>query len=135
VPQKTKPAFLKKSLLCRYIDRDERHGQRPSLGAFMPNPGDDHLSVNALELESRERVAEYYADLFGTEDDGKVAVCMHTVLEYNDSGKRRVQLGNFPRYMDRKRQHTDTGRLGALNNFRTVLGLTVAWSLSEHWRT
>ena len=53
----------------------------------MPNPGDDHLSVNALELESREQIAEYYADVFGSEE-GKVAVCIHTVFEYNDSGKK-----------------------------------------------
>jgi len=53
----------------------------------MPNPGDDHLSVNALELESREQIAEYYADVFGSED-GKVAVCINTIFEYNDSGKK-----------------------------------------------
>jgi hypothetical protein len=53
----------------------------------MPNPGADHLSVNALELEGRERVAEYYADALGSEN-GKVAVCIHTVFEYKDSGKK-----------------------------------------------
>jgi hypothetical protein len=53
----------------------------------MPNPEHDHLSVNALELESRDQIAQYYTDVFGSEEE-KVAVCIHRVLEYNDSGKK-----------------------------------------------
>src|SRR5258708_5403519 len=53
----------------------------------MPNPGDDHLSVNALELETQEQICGYYAAAFQG-GHGKVAVCTHIVLEYNDSGKK-----------------------------------------------
>jgi hypothetical protein len=82
-----KPTFPAKSHLCRYIDRDEKHGKRASYGAFMPNPGDDHLSVNSLEVETLQQIAEYYGGALGNED-GNVAVCIHTVLEYSDSGKK-----------------------------------------------
>ena len=87
MPAEANPTFPAKAQLLRHVDRDERHGKRASLGAFMPNPGDNHLSVNSLELETRAQIAKYYADVFGNED-GRVAVCMHAVLEYNDSGKK-----------------------------------------------
>jgi hypothetical protein len=87
MPAKPTPKFPADSRLLRYIDRDERHGKRASHGAFMPNPGEDHLSVNSLELESAEQIAEYYGDALGSED-GKVAIVTHTVREYNDSGKK-----------------------------------------------
>ena len=86
---KPKPTFPAKSRLCRYIDRDEQHGKRASLGAFMPNPGDDNLSVNSFELETQAEICAYYAAAFQG-GRSKVAICTHTVLEYNDSGKKAL---------------------------------------------
>ena len=90
MPARATPTFAAKSSLCRYIDRDQRRGRfkdRADHGAFMLNPEEDHLSVNSLEVEPEQQIAEYYASVWGHEDR-KVPICVHTIFEYNDSGKK-----------------------------------------------
>jgi hypothetical protein len=120
VPAKPKPAFPAHSHLFRYIYPDEKHGKRASPGAFMPNPGDDHLSVNALELESPEEIAKYYADVFGSED-GSVSVCIHTIFEYNDSGKKANCWIQFNRTNSTWEFLDSTGQQAAAYRHRPVL--------------
>jgi hypothetical protein len=82
------PVFAMESGLCRYIDPNEYNiGKRVSWGAFLPNPGDTHLSVNSLEVEKMREICGYYADAF-QKGIGPVAVCTHSVKEYNELARK-----------------------------------------------
>ena len=48
----------------------------------MPNPGEQHLSVNSLEIESLDLIADYYRTRIASRP-GKVGVSCLTVMEYN----------------------------------------------------
>ncbi|NQU63591.1 MAG: hypothetical protein HQ517_04820 [SAR324 cluster bacterium] len=78
-----KPEFIAKSELARYVDKDEyMKGGRVTSGAFLPNPGDDYLSVNSLEIESINDIANYFSKVFG---ESTVKICTRKVSEYNNS--------------------------------------------------
>jgi hypothetical protein len=55
-------SFTDRTELVRYIDVDQRlNGNRPAPVAFLANPGQSHLSVNSLAIESMKEIATYYA--------------------------------------------------------------------------
>lgn len=80
------PKFSARSELARYVEEANRlNGNRTAVAAFIdPDP---YLSVNSLEVESIERIAEYYQDRFQN-GIGDVAVCALKVSKYSDAGKK-----------------------------------------------
>ena len=75
-----KKKFARKSTLARYVDDVQRLGsRRPAPDVFRPNPGDDHLSVNLLGVESLAEIERFQKNI------GQVAVCQHKVQEYNEA--------------------------------------------------
>ena len=87
------PKFSARSQLIRYIGEDMRLGKnRPAVAAFLPDepsekPEEDHLSVNSLEIETMAQIAAYHR-WRAQGDRGKVALCIHKVLDYTDAGKK-----------------------------------------------
>ncbi len=76
------PSFSAKMMLARYVHPQFKKGERLSSAAFLPNPGENHLSVNSLEVESLPTIAEHYRrDL--QKDDQKVAIACRKVYAYN----------------------------------------------------
>jgi len=81
------PSFKKSSELARYVDPDElKSGGRVSSVAFLPNPGDSHLSVNSVEVDSLKNIADYFRSTFKN-GSGDVAVACRKINEYNSAGK------------------------------------------------
>jgi hypothetical protein len=92
VAAELKPKFAGKSILIRYVDEVQRLGRRPAPDVFRPNPGDDHLSVNLLDVEPLVEIVSYYKERFQS-NIGQVAVCQNKVQEYNEACRRTtVQL-------------------------------------------
>jgi len=86
--QRPVPSFATRSELARYVDPDElKRGGRVSSGAFLPNPDDDYLSVNSLEVESLQTIAAYYQRQFKA-GVGEVAAICCKVWAYNDAARR-----------------------------------------------
>lgn len=87
------PKFALKSVLCRYIRPEERlSGSRPAAAAFLPDPPNPKVSkpffsVNSMEIEGPTEIANYHRSLRQS-GKGKVAICDHTVYEYNEAGKK-----------------------------------------------
>jgi hypothetical protein len=87
------PKFSTRSRLVRYIGEDDRlSGNRPAVTAFEPDPptadpGNDHLSVNSLEIESIAQIAAYHR-LNWQNDTGIVALSEHQIHDYNDAGRK-----------------------------------------------
>jgi hypothetical protein len=78
-----KPEFKAKSELARYVDKDEyMRGGRVTSGAFLPNPGDDHLFVNSLEIESINDIANYFSKVF---EESTIQICTRKISEYRNS--------------------------------------------------
>jgi len=82
-----KPKFSADSKLVRYIDPDEiKRKGRISSAAFMPNPGETHLSVNSMETESLAEIADYYRHAFA--DGDKVDAAERTVADFNKAATK-----------------------------------------------
>jgi hypothetical protein len=81
------PVFKLKSELARYVDNDELQGGRVSSSAFVPNPSEDYLSVNSIEVEPLNDIATYYCGLFKN-GIGTVAIACRKVSEYNEAAKK-----------------------------------------------
>jgi hypothetical protein len=87
------PTFSAKSKLVRYVNEINRlSGNRPAVATFLPdppsaNPGNDHLSVNSLEVETMTEIAAYHRWKWQN-NMGDVALCVHKVHEYSDAGKK-----------------------------------------------
>ena len=86
VTRKT-PTFKLNRELARYVDIDELQGGRVSSSAFIPNPGEDYLSVNSIEVESLNDIATYYCNVFKN-GIGAVAIACRKVSEYNEAAKK-----------------------------------------------
>jgi hypothetical protein len=95
------PKFGARSQLARYIDEDHRlSGNRAAVAAFLPDPfekidspDENHFSVNSLEIETISEITAYHRWKW-QKDSGKVAICIHKVLAYNDVAKKcGVQIG------------------------------------------
>ncbi len=89
-----KPSFKANSELARYINPDERRGNKHAVHtAFLMNELDifesrpPHLSVNSKELEAIEDISEYYRTKFQN-GHGEVAVCLHRVKKYVEEGRK-----------------------------------------------
>lgn len=77
------PVFKANSELARRIDSDEiKNGGRVSSAAFLPNPGASHLSVNSLEIETLDSIANYYSQVFS---ESEVFICTRKVIEFKYS--------------------------------------------------
>lgn len=88
----TAPTFAARQQLARYIDEINRlSGNRPAPAAFMdlPSPGasNHRLSVNSLEVESIRQVAAYHR-WRAAPANGRVALCVHKVHDYNEAAKK-----------------------------------------------
>ncbi len=83
-----KPSFGTKKELARHIrDDDRRAGNRPGIAAFLPLVGESYLSVNSTELETLDEISRYYRiELQGNRPG--VAISVHKVVKYNDSGRK-----------------------------------------------
>jgi hypothetical protein len=80
-----KRKFAGKSTLTRYVDDVQRLGnRRPAPDVFRANPGDDHLSVHFVGVQSLADIVTYYRATFQN-NVGQVAVCQHKVQEYNQA--------------------------------------------------
>jgi hypothetical protein len=82
------PLFRPNSELARYVPPHHiMKGGRVSSAAFLRDPGEDHLSVNSVEIESLPFIAEYYRkDL--QKDDEAVAVSSLKILDYNKGASK-----------------------------------------------
>jgi len=81
------PSFRASSELARYLDPDElKSGGRVSSVAFLPNPGDTHLSVNSVELDSLPSIAGYFRSTF-KDGAGEVGIACRKINEYNSAGR------------------------------------------------
>ena len=77
------PRFGKRSVLCRYIDREYRkRNNRPNPNAYRLTPNEKYLSVNSLEIHTRNQVAAIYAEKFEN-GNRPVALAEPTVSIYN----------------------------------------------------
>jgi len=86
-----RPTFVGRYELARYIDPIERDGTHASWTAFLLTEQDlrsqePHLSVNSLEVETLEAIADYYRQTIaaGQED---ISVCTHKVQRYVECGR------------------------------------------------
>jgi hypothetical protein len=71
--------------LARYVDKGQlAGGRRATSAAFLTDADEDYLSVNSLELESTEQIADCYRLMF-VRDASDVAVSLHTIDQYNKS--------------------------------------------------
>jgi hypothetical protein len=81
-------SFTDRTELVRYIDVDQRlNGNRPAPVAFLANPGQSHLSVNSLAIESMKEIATYYAVALQS-GASPVAVGKHKLASYNDAARK-----------------------------------------------
>jgi hypothetical protein len=83
VAEPAKVRFREQSKLTRYVrDVQRLTRRRPAPDTFIRNPGDSHLSVNLVGIESVAEIANHYREQF---QDGvrRVAVCIQKVREYN----------------------------------------------------
>jgi hypothetical protein len=92
VTEMTGPRFSLKSELARHISIDKRlKGNRPAVAAFIDPPSEDpskeYLSVNSLEVEAVEEIADYYRERF-QKGAGDVAVSTIKVFEFNEAGRK-----------------------------------------------
>ena len=87
------PTFSEDSELARWVPEIQRTAQnRPHLNVFLPNPGEDHLSVNSLEVESLVQIANYYKSEL-QKDKKETAVCVHKIARYNGASRKAgIQL-------------------------------------------
>jgi hypothetical protein len=89
----TQPSFKPKSELARYIRPTERNGKNHAASSAFQMDGDDldadepHLSVNALECQPIDGLADYLRTRFQG-GEGDVAICVHKVHTYVDNGKK-----------------------------------------------
>ena len=75
--------FGDQARLTRYVRSIQRLTKRRAApDAFMKNPGETHLSVNLLGIESLADIAAHYRRQF-QDDAGRVAVIVQNVREYN----------------------------------------------------
>lgn len=83
------PSFKLKSELARYVDPDElKNGGRVSSGAFMPTMDDtDCLSVNSIEIDSLNNIANYYHDRFNS-NGGEIGIATRKILHFNDAARK-----------------------------------------------
>lgn len=59
------PSFRERSILARYVHVEYRgKNNRPKPSAYRRSPGEKYLSVNSLEIHTRNQVAAIYADIF-----------------------------------------------------------------------
>lgn len=80
---KPKPTFAEHSELARHVDPDElKNGGRVSSAAFVPNPSENYLSVNSLEIETQQDIATYYRNIFQN-GSGEVAIACRKISDYN----------------------------------------------------
>jgi hypothetical protein len=79
--------FGGRSRFTRHIDPDQLlQNRRPAPDAFMPNPGDSHLSIHSLGHESKKSIAtRYRTERQGSR--GAVRVSIHSIYEYNKASK------------------------------------------------
>ena len=80
------PTFAADASLARFIDADQRTGKRPAVAAFIPNPDETYLSVNSIEVEPKDVIADYYREAFQDGQD-QVAICTHKIREYTNVAK------------------------------------------------
>lgn len=79
----TAPTFKQRSILTRYIDREYRGKKnRPKRGAYQRSEGEKYLSVNSLEIHTRNQVAAIYAEIFEN-GNRPVALTEPRVSNYN----------------------------------------------------
>ena len=80
------PKFRASDKLARYIHPEFRraNGNRPKLGAYLKSENEKYLSVNSLEIETINQVADTYAKKFET-GQRPVAIAAPTVSDYNDA--------------------------------------------------
>src|SRR5438876_6624087 len=86
------PIFSNKSELVRYVSEYNRTGKRASPAAFFPDPPSDkpkrdYLSVNSLEVESMQAIANYHREIWQN-NVGKVALAAHKVFYYTETGRK-----------------------------------------------
>lgn len=93
-PNITQPTFASNSELARRVDEvNLGRGGRVSSAAFLPSVGETYLSVNSVESESIQKIAEFYRNHFQG-GVGRVTVSCLKVSDYNAAAKRAgVSLG------------------------------------------
>jgi hypothetical protein len=78
--------FGGRSKFSRHIELDQRlPRKRPAPAAFEPNPGDPHLSIHSLQVESKSSIARRYKER--QRGRGSVAMCVHSIYEYNSAAE------------------------------------------------
>ena len=119
------PTFAARTQLARYIDEGHRlSGNRPAVAAFLPdppseNPINDHLSVNSLEVERIACIAAYHRWKWQN-NIGRVAVCVHTVFDYSDAGRKCGVQIDYNRHLS-KWQFQSAGAMSDAYRHRPVL--------------
>ncbi len=107
------PSFSARSELGRYVDPDElKRGGRVSSVAFLPNPDDDYLSVNSLEVDPPRTIAAYYRKLFKG-NIGEVAVACRKVSAYNGAARSAGISISFSRTENKWTYNTGQGSADA----------------------
>jgi hypothetical protein len=82
-----KPSFATKSELARWVDEvNLGRGGRVSSAAFLPADGETYLSVNCVEIESLEEIAEYYRSHFVRSNEAVFVSCLK-VMDYIAASK------------------------------------------------
>ena len=81
------PTFAAKSELYRYADCEGGRRRRALYTDFLPNPGDEHLSVQSPEIQSREEICRYYSAALNS-GASPVGVCVHQVRKYSEVGRK-----------------------------------------------
>lgn len=96
-----RPTFAARVELARYIEEANLgRNRRISSTAFLPNEGEQFLSVNSLEIEELSVIVDYYRSKFQF-GNGKVAVSCLQIMVYN----RACESGGVAVTYNRNRGH------------------------------
>lgn len=114
------PKFTERSELSRFVEEAERlRNNRPSTSAFLPDPDEEYLSVNSLEIESTLEIAEYYRAVL-QKNNQPVAMCIHKVARFNDAGRKAECQITWSRQNGRYEYQTPNGTQEAAYRQRPV---------------
>ena len=81
------PSFTANKELARYVfPEDIKGGGRVSSTAFLPNQNDKFLSVNSLEIQSLDKIADYYRVRFKC-GNNSVAIASRKISNFTSAAK------------------------------------------------
>ena len=109
-----KPTFEFNKKLARYIRAEYRQeNRRAKPPAFMDVNSKDGLSVNSLEVSTKNQIAAVYREKF-PEDAKRVAICENKIEQYNDAA---AGAGLFVEWVVESKAWFHSGSSGRMQSY------------------